>query len=62
MEKETYYCVYRIYRGVRELVGSYQDATDAHDAAKRYDAPYAIIQIEKSSKPKIVEDFSYLTT
>lgn len=51
MEKEVYYNVYRIYRGVKEPIGCYQDADDAHSAAKRYDAPYTIIQIEKSSKP-----------
>lgn len=51
MEKEIYYNVYRIYRGIKEPIGCYQDSDDAHDVAKRYDMPQVIIQIEKSSKP-----------
>lgn len=49
---EIYYNVFAIRRdGRKEWVATYQDAMDAHEAAKRYDAPYTIIQIEKTSKP-----------
>ncbi len=52
MEKEVYYNVFAIRRdGKKDWIASYQDPIDAHEAAKRYDAPYTIIQIEKSSKP-----------
>ena len=52
MEKEVYYNVFAIRRdGKKDWVATYTSAEDAHSAAKRYDAPYTIIQIEKSSKP-----------
>lgn len=52
MEKEVYYNVFAIRRdGKKDWIASYRDPIDAHEAAKRYDAPYTIIQIEKSSKP-----------
>lgn len=54
METQTLYKVYRIYRGAKELIGSYQDPHDAHDAAKKYDIPQAVIQIEKVSVDKVV--------
>lgn len=50
MEKEVYYSVYGIKRdGTRQLIGSYQDSLDAHDAAMRYTAMFQTMQIEKSS-------------
>lgn len=50
-EKETWYKVYKIYRGIKELIGSYQEAEDAHEAAQRYNTPHTYITIEKTSKP-----------
>lgn len=50
METQVLYKAYRIYRGVKELIGSYQKAEDAHDAAQRYNTPQTIIQIEKTSQ------------
>lgn len=47
METEVRYRVYRFYKGEKQLVGTYSDPTDAHAAAKRYDIPQAILQIEK---------------
>lgn len=55
MENQTMYKVYRIYRGVKELVASYTDPHDAHAAAQRYNTPQTIVQIEKTSK--IEENF-----
>lgn len=55
MENQTWYKVYRIFRGVRELVASYTDPHDAHEAAQRYNTPQTIIQIEKTTK--IEENF-----
>lgn len=55
MENQTIYKVYRIYRGVKELVASYADPHDAHIAAQRYNTPQTIVQIEKTSK--IEENF-----
>lgn len=54
LENQTMYEVYRFYHGTKELIGTYQDPHDAHDAAKRYDMPQAIIQIEKVSTSKIM--------
>jgi hypothetical protein len=50
-EKKTWYKVYKIYRGIKELIGSYQEAEDAHAAAQRYNTPHTYITIEKTSKP-----------
>ena len=50
-EKKTWYKVYKIYHGIKELIGSYQEAEDAHDAAQRYNTPHTYITIEKTSKP-----------
>lgn len=47
MNKQILYKVYRIYRGKKELIGSYSDPLDAHEAAKRYDLPQAYVQIVK---------------
>lgn len=52
MEKEIYYNVFAIRRdGNKELVAISKDEQSAHKMAKQFDAPYTIIQIEKSSKP-----------
>ena len=47
MEAEVRYRVYRFYKGEKQLIGTYSDPMDAHAAAKRYDIPQAILQIEK---------------
>lgn len=52
MENQIMYKVYRIYRGVKELIASYSDPHDAHEAAQRYNTPETIIQIEKTSQLK----------
>lgn len=52
METEVRYRVYRFYKGEKQLVGTYSDSMDAHAAAKQYDNPQAILQIEKITADK----------
>ena len=52
MERQIYYNIFAIRRdGRKELVAISKNEQDAHKMAKQFDAPYTIIQIEKSSSP-----------
>lgn len=50
MEKKSYYNVYITKQGKKELIATYTDPHSAHDAAQRYNTPYAYITIEKTSE------------
>lgn len=52
MEKKVYYNVYRTLYGKKELIAIYTDAESAHKAAQRYNTPFAILTIEKTSTLK----------
>lgn len=54
MEKKVYYNVYRILYGKKEFIATYTDAESAHEAAQRYNTPFAILTIEKTSIPRNV--------
>lgn len=53
MDKDIYYKVWIINKmREKQLVATYSDPLDAHEAAQRYNIPSNIIQIEKTAIPK----------
>ena len=50
--KEILYNVYGVKDGRKELVGTFREPADAHEAAMRWTMMFQAMQIEKVSKPK----------